>query len=149
MPTIPMHLDLGFALLILGVLALLAFSPWFRRFAAVCVALLVVAAGVGYMEIKREKEQALAEECSSLPAGAHSAEAWQRILKEMGGDTSGCDKWLAEHPQAKAERERAIEQGMAQKCPALAKRFDEKGYMPPLGLESCEEWLTAHPQAKD
>jgi hypothetical protein len=95
MPTIPMHLDLGFALLILGVLALLAFSLWFRRFAAVCVALLVVAAGVGYMEIKREKEQALAEECSSLPAGAHSAEAWQRILKEMGGDTSGCDKcWL-------------------------------------------------------
>ena len=67
MPAIPTHLDLGIALLILGVLALLAFSPWFRRFALVCVALLVVAAGVVYMKINQENEQAMARECAPIP----------------------------------------------------------------------------------
>jgi hypothetical protein len=149
MPTIPVHLDLGFALLILGVLALLAFSPWFRRFALVCVALLAVAAGIFYLKINRENEQAMAQECVTEP----SIDKWgpKRTIPHPPGwqpQPGSCERWLTDHPQAKAERERAIEQEMVKECAAILAHSND----PPPGLEpspkTCKQWLAEHPQAK-
>jgi hypothetical protein len=154
-----MHIDIGLAVLICAVLFLLAFSPWFRRFALVCVALMVVAGGVGvgYMKIiSWQKEQAMTQRCSApLPADSHHL------------SDPECTEWLAEHPQAK---------DMAQECSitASANRQDQiaraeraaKG-LPPLPLPpgdvnpwpdlkelretniACKKWLADHPQAKD
>jgi hypothetical protein len=96
---IPVHLDVGFAISILAVLALLAFSPWFRRFALVCVALLIVAAGVVYMKINWEKEQALATECGSFfdPTLLFGKITVPQDVIEM------CKGWLDDHPQAKEQ----------------------------------------------
>jgi hypothetical protein len=81
---------LAFVILILGVLALLAFSPWFRRFALVCVALFIVAAGVVYVKINRENEQAMARECAPIPG---------QTIPNPPNLQEKCNKWLAEHPE--------------------------------------------------
>jgi hypothetical protein len=131
MPTIPVHLDLGFALLILGVLFLLAFSPWFRRFALVCVALLIVAAGIFYLKINRENEQAMAQECASI------FDPTSRVTIPYPPDViERCKGWRDEH-------EAEIEADMAKKC---APPRPIPGLEPiPWGVgEECLEWRTKH-----
>jgi hypothetical protein len=128
MPTIPMHLDLGFALLIIGVLFLLAFSPWFRRFALVCVALMVVAAGVGYMATIDwgHDEQTMRRKCD---AGAETPSP---------GLDSSCDEWFA----------KKYEQDMREACtkPHAPGLPPDREVFPnrPFRNETCEQWLPKH-----
>jgi hypothetical protein len=86
-------------ILVIGVLALLVFSSLFRRFMLISVVVLVVAgsvaAGINYIEINRKAEQAMTEECRF------------HLWPERPWPPESCEKWLAEHPQVKAESERA------------------------------------------
>jgi hypothetical protein len=98
-------------ILLLGLLALLIISPGFRRFAVVCVVLIVAIVVLGGMAIHWDKQQTMARECS--PAGfaerQKDIEGWQRfahndpkVVDPMTADSRErnieCNKWLIEHP---------------------------------------------------